>query len=68
MTTKPVKLLCVGDVNGKFQDLLKRLKLVTQKSGAVDILLCVGEFFGPDSGQISLIYIENFIYFHFRRE
>uniref|UniRef100_A0AC34GPV9 Cwf19-like C-terminal domain-containing protein n=1 Tax=Panagrolaimus sp. ES5 TaxID=591445 RepID=A0AC34GPV9_9BILA len=48
MSAKPIKLLCVGDVNGRFQELLKRVKLVSQKSGNFDILLCVGEFFGPD--------------------
>uniref|UniRef100_A0AC35G1K3 CWF19-like protein 1 n=1 Tax=Panagrolaimus sp. PS1159 TaxID=55785 RepID=A0AC35G1K3_9BILA len=49
MSAKPIKLLCVGDVNGRFQELLKRIKLVSQKSGNFDILLCVGEFFGPDA-------------------
>ena len=48
MSAKPVKVLCVGDVNGRFQELLKHVKLVTQKSGKFDILLCVGEFFGPN--------------------
>uniref|UniRef100_A0A7E4W9E9 CN hydrolase domain-containing protein n=1 Tax=Panagrellus redivivus TaxID=6233 RepID=A0A7E4W9E9_PANRE len=49
MSSKPVKVLTVGDVNGRFQELLKRVKTIIAKSGPFDILLCVGEFFGPDS-------------------
>ncbi|KAH7722384.1 Protein F17A9.2 [Aphelenchoides avenae] len=43
-TQKPVKVLCVGDVNGKFAQLIKRITT----SGPFDVLFCVGEFFGPD--------------------
>ena len=48
MSLKPIKVLAVGDVNGKFDELLKKVTTVNKKSGPFDLLICVGEFFGPD--------------------
>lgn len=46
--SKPIKVLTVGDVNGRFDELLKKINIVNKKSGPFDLLFCVGEFFGPD--------------------
>ncbi|KAL3083089.1 hypothetical protein niasHS_010891 [Heterodera schachtii] len=48
---KPIKVLCAGDVNGKFAQLSARVKAVNQKCGPFDVLFCVGEFFGPNDEQ-----------------
>ncbi|CAI4231518.1 unnamed protein product [Auanema sp. JU1783] len=48
MADKSTKVLCCGDVNGKFQQLIKKVTAVNNKNGPFDILLCVGEFFGLD--------------------
>lgn len=45
---KQIKVLCVGDVNGKFEQLIHRISFVNKKCGPFDVLLCVGEFFGPN--------------------
>ncbi|CAI5451940.1 unnamed protein product [Caenorhabditis angaria] len=42
------KVLCCGDVNGKFVELVKKLTTISQKSGPFDALFCVGEFFGDN--------------------
>ncbi|KAI1720533.1 CWF19-like protein 1 like protein [Ditylenchus destructor] len=46
--SKAVKVLCAGDVNGNFKQLLNRVSAVNKKCGPFDVLFCVGEFFGPD--------------------
>uniref|UniRef100_A0A183BJU8 CwfJ_C_1 domain-containing protein n=1 Tax=Globodera pallida TaxID=36090 RepID=A0A183BJU8_GLOPA len=48
---KPVKILCAGEVNGKFAQLSARIKTINQKCGPFDALFCVGEFFGADEEQ-----------------
>uniref|UniRef100_A0A915NHI0 CWF19-like protein 1 n=1 Tax=Meloidogyne floridensis TaxID=298350 RepID=A0A915NHI0_9BILA len=48
---RQVKVLCSGDVNGNFKQLIARIALVNQKAGPFDILFCVGEFFGPDNDE-----------------
>lgn len=48
-TKKPVRVLVCGDVNGQFEQLIKRVSAVNKKNGPFDTLLCVGEFFGPDT-------------------
>lgn len=48
MTKKPLKILCSGDVNGKFSELIGRVSAVNKKCGPFDLLFCVGEFFGPN--------------------
>ncbi|KAI6237279.1 hypothetical protein M3Y95_00248400 [Aphelenchoides besseyi] len=47
MAHKDIKCLVVGDVNGKFSLLSKKVELINSKNGPFDLLLCVGEFFGP---------------------
>ncbi|CAG9865148.1 unnamed protein product [Phyllotreta striolata] len=44
--TEKQKLLICGDVEGKFQQLFKRVESINNKSGPFDCLLCVGNFFG----------------------
>ncbi len=45
-----MKLLCVGDVRGRFAVLLKRLEGVRKKTGAdFDMILCVGSFFSSSN-------------------
>ncbi|KAI1719608.1 g-patch domain-containing protein [Ditylenchus destructor] len=48
LMSKAVKVLCAGDVNGNFKQLLNRVAAVNKKCGPFDVLFCVGEFFGPD--------------------
>lgn len=40
------KILCCGDVEGKFNALFKRVNKIVKSSGNFDMLLCVGNFFG----------------------
>ncbi|GMS79289.1 hypothetical protein PENTCL1PPCAC_1464, partial [Pristionchus entomophagus] len=46
-----VKVLSCGDVQGKFVQLVKRVKAINEKSGPFEMLLCVGEFFGPNEDE-----------------
>lgn len=46
--SKPIKILCSGDVNGSFTQLINRVNAVNKKAGPFDALFSVGEFFGPD--------------------
>ncbi|XP_053385188.1 CWF19-like protein 1 isoform X3 [Mercenaria mercenaria] len=46
MTSKPLRILVSGDVNGRFDQLFSRITSIQQKSGSFDLLLCVGNFFG----------------------
>ncbi|XP_035824397.1 CWF19-like protein 1 [Aplysia californica] len=48
MSSKPLRILVSGDVEGNFQQLFKRVDTIQKKSGKFDLLLCVGDFFGPD--------------------
>ncbi|XP_063146677.1 CWF19-like protein 1 isoform X4 [Candoia aspera] len=43
---KPLRVLACGDVEGRFEALYARVQAVQKKSGAFDLLLCVGNFFG----------------------
>ncbi|XP_045618133.1 CWF19-like protein 1 [Procambarus clarkii] len=45
------KILVCGDVVGNFNQLFKRVSNVNQKNGPFSMLLCVGDFFGPDNSQ-----------------
>uniref|UniRef100_A0A8C9SVD3 CWF19-like protein 1 n=1 Tax=Scleropages formosus TaxID=113540 RepID=A0A8C9SVD3_SCLFO len=47
MGDKPLRVLVCGDVEGKINVLFNRVTSVQKKSGQFDLLLCVGEFFGP---------------------
>lgn len=46
MSSKPLKVLVSGDVEGRFDQLFARISSIQKKSGQFDILLCVGNFFG----------------------
>ncbi|XP_055531531.1 CWF19-like protein 1 homolog [Wyeomyia smithii] len=46
METKQ-KILIVGDVNGKLKSFFARIENVNNKTGPFDLVLCVGDFFGP---------------------
>eukprot|EP00049_Salpingoeca_infusionum_P024059 m.14636 g.14636 ORF g.14636 m.14636 type:complete len:554 (+) comp6381_c0_seq2:115-1776(+) len=48
MAAKPLKLLVVGDVDGKVKQLYKRVKKVNASNGPFDAVLCCGSFFGRD--------------------
>ncbi|CAD5231905.1 unnamed protein product [Bursaphelenchus xylophilus] len=48
MANKDVKVLAVGDVNGNFNLLRKKLNVINKKNGPFDLVFCVGEFFGPN--------------------
>ncbi|KAH9519188.1 hypothetical protein Btru_074929 [Bulinus truncatus] len=48
MTAKPLRILVAGDVEGNFDQLFKRVQSIQKKSGNFDLLLCVGDFFGPN--------------------
>lgn len=43
--------LVAGDVEGRFNQLFKRITSVNQKNGPFSFLLCVGDFFGADNSQ-----------------
>ncbi len=47
--TPPLKVLCCGDVSGRFAPWLKRLESVHSKAGPFDMALCVGSFFSPEN-------------------
>ncbi|VDL83294.1 unnamed protein product [Nippostrongylus brasiliensis] len=49
MAKDQTRVLCVGDVNGQFEQLAKKIALINKKSGPFDLLFCVGEFFGPNA-------------------
>ncbi|XP_076035712.1 CWF19-like protein 1 [Oratosquilla oratoria] len=51
MSVKVQKILVCGDVEGKFNQLFKRVSNVHQKNGPFSLLLCVGEFFGADNSE-----------------
>ncbi|KAK3025764.1 hypothetical protein RJ639_041920 [Escallonia herrerae] len=44
----PPRILLCGDVNGRLNQLVKRVQSVNKSAGPFDALLCVGQFF-PDS-------------------
>ncbi|KAL1422911.1 hypothetical protein MTO96_021632 [Rhipicephalus appendiculatus] len=46
-----MKLLVCGDVGGQFDKLFDRVSSVNKKNGPFDMLLCVGDFFGPDTSR-----------------
>ncbi|KAK8756797.1 hypothetical protein V5799_000502 [Amblyomma americanum] len=47
----PLKLLVCGDVKGQFDKLFDRVSTVNKKNGPFEMLLCVGDFFGPDTSR-----------------
>ncbi|XP_072942525.1 CWF19-like protein 1 [Epargyreus clarus] len=51
MSEKQKTLIC-GDVNGRFTALFSRAESIIKKSGAFDVLLCAGNFFGEDNSQL----------------
>ncbi|KAJ2962797.1 hypothetical protein NQZ79_g2046 [Umbelopsis isabellina] len=42
------KVLVVGSVNGKFTELFTKAKAINSKHGPFEVLLCTGNFFGPE--------------------
>ncbi|XP_038053166.1 CWF19-like protein 1 [Patiria miniata] len=48
MSSKPLKILVCGDVEGRFRQLFTRVNNVNRKAGPFEMLLCVGEFFGAE--------------------
>jgi hypothetical protein len=54
-----VKILCTGDVDGKFSTLFKTITKLNTKAGPFAALLCVGRFFDKDGHQDELVpYLE----------
>ncbi|CAL4123010.1 unnamed protein product, partial [Meganyctiphanes norvegica] len=51
MSDKIVRILVVGDVEGNFNQLFKRIHTVQKKNGPFSMLLCIGEFFGPNNSE-----------------
>ncbi|KAH9383282.1 CWF19-like protein 1 [Haemaphysalis longicornis] len=49
--SSPMKILVCGDVNGQFDKLFDRVAAVDKKNGPFEMLLCVGDFFGPDTSR-----------------
>ncbi|XP_019367728.1 PREDICTED: CWF19-like protein 1 isoform X2 [Gavialis gangeticus] len=49
MAGAPLRVLACGDVEGKLDALFNRVRAVQKKSGAFEMLLCVGNFFGSTS-------------------
>uniref|UniRef100_A0ACB8G7X1 Uncharacterized protein n=1 Tax=Sphaerodactylus townsendi TaxID=933632 RepID=A0ACB8G7X1_9SAUR len=43
---RPLRVLSCGDVEGRLGALFGRVEAVQKRSGAFDLLLCVGNFFG----------------------
>lgn len=46
------KVLIAGDVEGNFKLLFARVDAINKKNGPFDFLLCVGNFFGEDNGDL----------------
>ncbi|CAH1785742.1 unnamed protein product [Owenia fusiformis] len=51
MSNTTLRVLVAGDVQGKFGTLYKRVDSIQKKTGAFDLLLCVGDFFGDDDSE-----------------
>lgn len=51
------KILVCGDVEGRFRKLFTKVESVNQKNGPFDLLLCVGNFFGPPISQEWQAYV-----------
>ncbi|XP_048727502.1 CWF19-like protein 1 [Ostrea edulis] len=51
MTSKALKILVSGDVEGNFDKLFGRVNTIQKKSGSFDLLLCVGDFFGKNNSE-----------------
>lgn len=49
MSKDQTRVLCVGDVCGHFDQLVKKVDVINKKNGPFDLLFCVGEFFGPNA-------------------
>ncbi|XP_074965641.1 CWF19-like protein 1 isoform X2 [Phalacrocorax aristotelis] len=47
MAAAPLRVLACGDVEGRLEALFGRVRAIQGKSGRFDMLLCVGNFFGP---------------------
>ncbi|ODN06030.1 CWF19-like protein 1 [Orchesella cincta] len=47
VSTKSLKILVAGDVDGKFKELFDRVTTVNKKNGPFSMLFCVGSFFPP---------------------
>eukprot|EP00242_Pyramimonas_sp_CCMP2087_P016910 CAMPEP_0198215922 /NCGR_PEP_ID=MMETSP1445-20131203/53564_1 /TAXON_ID=36898 /ORGANISM="Pyramimonas sp., Strain CCMP2087" /LENGTH=54 /DNA_ID=CAMNT_0043891887 /DNA_START=73 /DNA_END=234 /DNA_ORIENTATION=+ len=45
-----IKVLLVGNVEGNFEQLFKRVETVNKKAGPFKCMFCVGKFFGDDQG------------------
>uniref|UniRef100_A0AC35UGY1 CWF19-like protein 1 homolog n=1 Tax=Rhabditophanes sp. KR3021 TaxID=114890 RepID=A0AC35UGY1_9BILA len=48
MAQKLCRVLVVGNVEGKFDELIKKVNAVDKKAGPFELLFCVGEFFSKD--------------------
>ena len=46
--SKSLKILAIGDVRGRINDLLKRIHTVHKKAGPFDLAVCVGAFFNDE--------------------
>ncbi|XP_068220486.1 CWF19-like protein 1 isoform X2 [Palaemon carinicauda] len=51
MSDRVEKILVCGNVEGRLNQLFKRVSSVNEKNGPFSMLLCVGEFFGSDNSQ-----------------
>lgn len=49
MSSKSLKILVSGDVEGNFKALFSRVSNIEKKNGPFDLLLCVGNFFGENN-------------------
>ncbi|KAG6898272.1 hypothetical protein C0992_000717 [Termitomyces sp. T32_za158] len=45
--TNPLKILAVGSAAGSIKDLFAKIKVIDAKHGKFDLVLCTGDFFGP---------------------
>ncbi|KAF5357955.1 hypothetical protein D9756_001453 [Leucocoprinus leucothites] len=52
MNTDTVKILTVGSAVGSIQDLLAKIKAIDAKHGKFDLVLCIGDFFGPTREEV----------------
>ncbi|KAH8065393.1 DNA binding protein [Aureococcus anophagefferens] len=44
-----MKILCCGDVEGRFEETFKRVAKIEAANGPFDALFCVGAFFAGDA-------------------
>lgn len=57
--TAPIKVLTVGSVVGSIRELFAKIKAIDAKHGKFDLVLCIGDFFGPPEASADVVNDED---------